>query len=55
MSDLDKMIPWNQSHPILEQVYVKPHKSNAGRRPINIIVMFNLLILQQLYNLCMPP
>jgi IS5 family transposase len=48
---LDEMIPWDEFRPILEQVYVKPRKSNAGRPPIDVIVMFKLLILQQLYNI----
>ncbi|MEO0870327.1 MAG: transposase, partial [Cyanobacteria bacterium J06642_11] len=48
---LDDMIPWDEFRPILEQVREKPRKSNAGRRPIDLIVMFKLLILQQLYNI----
>jgi hypothetical protein len=26
-------------------------KSNAGRKPIDVIVMFRMLVLQSLYNL----
>ena len=37
---LDEMIPWDEFRPILEQVHVKPRKSKAGRRPIDVIVMF---------------
>ncbi|MEM9486685.1 MAG: IS5 family transposase [Cyanobacteria bacterium P01_F01_bin.116] len=48
---LDDMIPWDEFRPILEQVHMKPRKSNAGRHPIKVIVMFKLLILQQLYNI----
>lgn len=48
---LDDMIPWDEFRPILDQVHVKPRKSNAGRHPIKVIVMFKLLILQQLYNI----
>ena len=48
---LDEMIPWDEFRPILERVYIKPRKSSAGRHPIDVIVMFKLLILQQLYNI----
>ena len=29
----------------------KPRKSNAGRKPFDVIVMFKVLVLQQMYNL----
>ncbi|CDN10616.1 hypothetical protein RintRC_4058 [Richelia intracellularis] len=29
----------------------KPRKNNAGRKPIDAIVMFKMLVLQQLYNI----
>ncbi|NJL23552.1 MAG: IS5 family transposase, partial [Leptolyngbyaceae cyanobacterium SM1_3_5] len=32
-------------------VHDKPRKSQAGRKPIDVIVMFKLLVLQQLYNI----
>ncbi|MFM7425362.1 MAG: transposase [Elainella sp.] len=31
--------------------YHKPRKSNAGRKPTDVVVMFKLLVLQQLYNI----
>ncbi|EKU99219.1 protein of unknown function DUF772 with transposase domain [Leptolyngbya sp. PCC 7375] len=48
---LNEMIRWDEFRPILESVYAKPCKSKAGRPPIDVIVMFKLLILQQLYNI----
>ena len=48
---LDEMIPWDEFRPLLESVYAKPRKSKAGRPPIDVIVMFKLLILQQLYTI----
>ena len=48
---LDEMIPWAEFRPILESVYAKSRKRKAGRPPIDVIVMFKLLILQQLYNI----
>ncbi|CDN13757.1 hypothetical protein RintRC_1096 [Richelia intracellularis] len=29
----------------------KPRKKNAGRKPIDAIVMLKMLVLQQLYNI----
>ncbi len=48
---LNTIIPWDSFRPILEKVHDKPRKSNAERKPIDVIVMFKLLILQQLYNI----
>mgnify|MGYP001801153675 CR=1 FL=1 len=48
---LDEMIPWDEFRPMLESVYGKPGKRKAGRPPIDVIVMFKLLIVQQLYNI----
>ena len=48
---LDEMIPWDEFRPILESVYAKPLRRKAGRPPIDVIIMFKLLIVQQLYNI----
>lgn len=48
---LNEMIEWETFRPLLEQIHNKPRKSNAGRKPIDVIVMFKLLVLQQLYNI----
>ena len=48
---LDEMIPWDEFRAILESVYVKSGKRKAGRPPVDAILMFKLLILQQLYNI----
>jgi len=37
--------------PLLEPVHERERKSNAGRKPFDVVLMFNLLILQTLYNL----
>ena len=37
--------------PILKQIRQKPRKSKAGRKPIDVVLMFKLLILQKLYNI----
>ncbi|CDN16887.1 Transposase (class II) [Richelia intracellularis] len=48
---LDETVPWSVFRPILEQVHDKPRKNNPGRKPIDAIVMFKMLVLQQLYNI----
>ena len=51
LSKLDEIIPWDEFRPLLEKIYDKPRKSNAGRKPIDVIVMLKMLVLQQLYNI----
>lgn len=48
---LNEIIAWETFRPLLEQIHDKPRKSQAGRKPIDVIVMFKLLVLQQLYNI----
>jgi len=51
LPQLDSLMPWSEFRPILNQVYEQPRKSNAGRKPIDVILMFKMLILQRLYNI----
>lgn len=48
---LNSITPWDEFRPILGQVHIKERKSNAGRKPFDVILMFKLLILQTLYNI----
>lgn len=48
---LNEIIPWEAFRPTLERLHDKPRKSNAGRKAIDAVVMFKLLVLQQLYNI----
>jgi transposase, IS5 family len=48
---LNQMIPWETFRDLLESVREKPKKSNAGRKPLDVILLFKLMILQQLYNI----
>ena len=48
---LNELIEWETFRPLLEQIHHKPRKRKAGRKPIDGIVMFKLLVLQQLYNI----
>jgi IS5 family transposase len=48
---LNSLIPWEEFRPLLDDVKIKNRKSNAGRRPFDVVLMFKILILQSLYNL----
>jgi len=48
---LKKLIPWEDFRSTLEVIHDKERKSNAGRRPFDVILMFKISILQSLYNL----
>lgn len=51
LKHLNEIIPWELFRAELETLYDKERKSNAGRKPIDVILMFKLLILQKLYNI----
>ena len=48
---LNERINWEAFRPDLTRVHEKERKSNAGARPIDVVLMFKLLVLQQLHNL----
>lgn len=48
---LNEKIDWESFRPTLNLVYQKPRKSNAGAKPIDVVLMFKILVLQQLNNL----
>ncbi len=48
---LEGKINWEAFRPELGSIYEKERKSNAGAKPYDVVMMFKLLILQQLYNL----
>jgi len=48
---LNALVDWEAFRPALETIREKERKSNAGRKPFDVIVMFKILILQSLYNL----
>jgi len=51
LSALNEIIDWEVFRSGLEQLCPQERKSNAGRKPIDWLILFKLLILQQLYNL----
>jgi transposase, IS5 family len=51
LEDLERLIPWESFRAQLEQIHAKPRKSKAGRKAMDVVMMFKLLVLQQLYNI----
>jgi len=48
---LKNLVDWERFRPELEAVRDRERKSNAGRKPFDVILMFKVLVLQSLYNL----
>lgn len=48
---LNSQIDWEAFRPELNRVHEKARKSNAGAKPIDVVLMFKVLVLQQLHNL----
>jgi len=48
---LGEVIEWEAFRASLERVHEKPRKSKAGRKTHDVILMFKMLVLQQLYNI----
>jgi IS5 family transposase len=51
LAKLTDVVNWELFRRRLQKVRDKERKSNAGRKPFDVIVMFKILILQSLYNL----
>ena len=48
---LNEIVPWEEFRSLLEQIHQKERKNNAGRKPLDVILMFKLLLLQKIYNI----
>src|ERR1700688_1840422 len=51
---IDRVVPFERFRAEIEAAVLTPakeKKSSAGRKPIDVIVMFRMLVLQSLYNL----
>lgn len=48
---LNERIDWEAFRQDLNRVHEKERKSNAGAKPIDVVLMFKVLVLQQLHNL----
>lgn len=51
LQDLNEMVPWSRLRQVLDQLPRSERTSNAGRKPIDVMLLFKLLILKHLYNL----
>ena len=51
INHLADSIPWESFRPLLVKVYTDEHKSNAGHKNINPLILFKIVVLQQLLNL----
>lgn len=48
---LRQQIDWDAFRVDLWKVHERPRKSNAGAKPIDVVLLFQMLVLQHLYNL----
>ena len=48
---LEAAIDFEAFGPTLSKVRKKPRKSNAGRKPLDVVMMFKMLVLGSLYGL----
>ena len=51
LTRLNRLIPWETFRPTLRKIREKPRKSNAGRKPVDEVLLFKMLVLQKLYNI----
>src|SRR6266567_7879182 len=54
LEKIARVVPFESFRAEIEAAVLTPaneKKSNAGRKPIDVIVMFRMLVLQSLYNL----
>lgn len=51
LNQLNHLVPWETFRPILVRIHEKPRKSNAGRKPTDVLLLFKMLVLQKLYNI----
>ena len=51
MIKLNEIIDWENFRYTLEKIRDKERKSQAGRKPYDVILMFKVLVLQHLHHL----
>jgi IS5 family transposase len=51
LTRLAESIPWESFRFLLDKGYSQERKSNAGRKRIDPLILFKMLVLQQLFNL----
>ena len=50
LTSLNRLIDWENFRDTLNKIRKKDRKSNAGRKPFDVVLMFKILVLQHLYN-----
>lgn len=48
---LNAQISWKALRNDLARIYMKKRESNKSAKPIDVVLMFKVLVLQQLHNL----
>lgn len=48
---IDEVVDWEGFRPTLERIRVEKDPRKGGRPPLDVVLMFKVLLLQQLYNL----
>jgi IS5 family transposase len=51
LKQLSTSIPWESFRPLFDHGYTQARKINSGRKRIDPLILFKMLILQQLFNL----
>jgi IS5 family transposase len=51
LKGLADLTPWESYRPLLDMGYEHACKCNAGRKRIDLLILFMILVLQQLFNL----
>lgn len=51
LARLDRLVPWETFRPTLKKIREKPRQSKAGRKPLDEVLLFKMLVLQRLYNI----
>ena len=51
LNQLNQLVPRETFRPILMRIHEKPRKSQAGRKPTDVLLLFKMLVLQKLYNI----
>ena len=51
LNRLHQMVPWETFRPTLRQIREKTRQSKAGRKPLDEVLLFKMLVLQKLYNI----
>jgi len=51
LETINRVIRWKSFRPVIDKVFRKERKTNAGRPPYDYVLMFKILVLQTMYGL----